>query len=127
MAMDPPQAKALAPGPKVPAITASHTPRMSDQKSGGSGAYQRYPVLAPTLSSVSGAASARSQVGETRPSESANANSREFFRAKRTAVRRFSTFSPAPGSRAWASTTRTRAGSTPAGISAAQCATTISS
>src|ERR1039458_2445196 len=52
MAIDPPQAKAFEPDEKVPPITASHTLRMSDQKSGGSGAYQRYPVLAPTRVSV---------------------------------------------------------------------------
>src|ERR1035438_1581402 len=78
MAIDPPQAKAFEPDEKVPPITASHTLRMSDQKSGGSGAYQRYPVLAPTRVSVidvdidrdRGDASARSHVRETRPSES---------------------------------------------------------
>src|ERR1022692_4257019 len=76
---------AMAPGAKTirkPARrTASLTLRMSDQKSGGSGAYQRYPVLAPTRVSVidvdidrdRGDASARSHVRETRPSESANA------------------------------------------------------
>src|ERR1035441_853076 len=69
------------PAPRTASITASHTLRMSDQKSGGSGAYQRYPVLAPTRVSVidvdidrdRGDASARSHVRETRPSESANA------------------------------------------------------
>src|SRR5271165_2798832 len=100
MAIDPPQAKAFEPGPKVPPITASQTLRTSDQKSGGSGAYQRYPVVAPTCASGvdgnSGDASARSQVGETRPSESANANNAESLRAKRTPVRRFSTFAPVP-------------------------------
>ena len=39
--MDPPQAKAFEPGPKVPAMTASQTLRIRDQKEGGSGAYQR--------------------------------------------------------------------------------------
>src|SRR5580658_2847371 len=131
MAIDPPQAKALEPGPNVPPITASHTLRMRDQKSGGSGACQRYPVVAPTRSpgvdAARGDANARSQVRETRPSESAKANSTQSLRAKRTAVFRFRTFSPVPDSSAWASTTRARAGSTPAGISAAQCATTINS
>src|ERR1017187_3487078 len=116
MAIDPPQAKAFEPGPKVPPITASHTLRRSDQKSGGSGAYQRYPVVAPTRLFASGDASARSQVRETRPSESANANNAESLRAKRTPVRRFSTFAPVPDSSAWASTMRTRAGSTQAGM-----------
>src|SRR5450759_1895221 len=127
MAIDPPQAKALEPGPKVPPITASQTLRISDQKSGRSGAYQRYPVLAPTLLSPRGAARARSQLGATRPSESANANTCESLRANRTAVRRFSTFSPAPDSSACDSTTCAREGSTPEGISAAACATTINS
>ena len=110
MAIDPPQAKAFEPGPKVPPMTASQTLRISDQKSGGSGAYQRYPVEAPTRASgagaARGAASARSQLRETRPSESANANNSESLRAKRMAVRRFSTFPPVPGSSACASTIR---------------------
>src|SRR5205085_2595189 len=83
-AMAPPQAKRLSPGPSTPAATASHTARISDQKSAGSGMNQRYPVDAPTPGSASGATSARSHCFPGRPSESANASTSLRLRAART-------------------------------------------
>ena len=72
--MAPPQTKRLLPAPSVPAATASHTPRSSDQKSGGIG---QKPAIAggrrPRPARRAASTSARSQPLVTRPSESANA------------------------------------------------------
>src|SRR6266498_743707 len=95
IAVDPPQQKFfLTAAPREEVIEAFHTDRRCEAKPPWIGMNQRYPVVAPSLWSASGATKDRSQLEAGRASESTNTSTSLAAEIAPMAARRLWTFCP---------------------------------
>src|SRR5213594_3731332 len=93
IAEEPPQQKFFFPSaPNAEAIAAFQTERSCEEKPPRTGTNQRYPVVAPIVSSLRGAIKARNQKGCGRASVSTKTNTSVVGSACWTAILRLLTF-----------------------------------